>query len=90
MVPGAVINDFGFLSMGLRGAVVFIPMTFALFLKGRIDGKWAVASVIVGPVVVLVGNLLPLPIDSLFIGILACLIIMLVGLAVSLKKNTLT
>jgi hypothetical protein len=40
-------------------------------------------------VVVLVGNVLPLPIDSLFIGILACLIIMLVGLAVSPKKNTL-
>jgi SSS family solute:Na+ symporter len=89
MVPGAVINDFGFLSMGLRGAVVFIPMTFALFCKGRIQGAWATASVIVGPVVVLVGNVLPLPIDSLFIGIIACLIIMLIGLAASPKKNTL-
>jgi SSS family solute:Na+ symporter len=86
VVPGAVINDFGFLSMGLRGAVVFIPMTFALFLPGRIKGSWAVASVVVGPVVVLLGNLVDLAIDPLFIGIAACLVIMLIGVATGKKK----
>ena len=34
LVPGAMINDFGFLSMGLRGTVVFLPMCGGLWLKG--------------------------------------------------------
>ena len=38
LVPGAMINDFGFLSMGLRGAVVFLPLCGALWLKGKIPG----------------------------------------------------
>lgn len=38
LVPGAMINDFGFLSMGLRGAVVFLPMCGGLWLKGRFPG----------------------------------------------------
>jgi SSS family solute:Na+ symporter len=45
-----------------------------------------VASVIVGPVVVLLGNLVGLTLDPLFIGIAACLVIMLVGMALSKKK----
>ena len=80
LVPGAMINDFGFLSMGLRGAVVFLPMCGGLWLKGKIPGRFALASIIAGPVAVLVGNFAGLPFDSLFLGMAVCLVIMAAGL----------
>ena len=81
LVPGAMINDFGFLSMGLRGAVVFLPMCGGLWLKGKIASRYAVAAIIAGPIAVLVGNFLPLGFDSLFLGMAVCLVIMAVGFA---------
>lgn len=80
MLPGSMINDFGFLSMGLRGAVIFVPLTFALFAKGRVSGSWALASVIVGPIAVIVGNVVGLPFDPLFLGVAASLAVMAAGL----------
>ena len=77
MVPSQTINDLGFLSMGLRGAVVFMPMNCALWLKGRIFPSWILASILLSPLAVLAGKLLALPVDPLFIGmgvsILCCL-----------------
>ena len=81
LVPGAMINDFGFLSMGLRGAVVFLPMCGGLWLKGKIGSSYAVASIIAGPIAVLAGKLMGLPFDPLFFGMAVCLLIMLAGLA---------
>ena len=80
LVPGAMINDFGFLSMGLRGAVVFLPMCGGLWLKGKIPSRYALASIIGGPIAVLAGKFL-VPFDPLFLGMAVCLVIMGVGLA---------
>lgn len=79
LVPGAMINDFGFLSMGLRGAVVFLPMCGGLWLKGKIPSRFALASIIGGPLAVLAGKFLALPFDPLFLGMAVCLVIMAVG-----------
>lgn len=78
---GDIILQFAFMSMGLRAAVVFCPLCAALFFPGRIGSGWALAAIICGPVAVMVGNFMNLPFDPLFIGILAALVIMLVGLA---------
>ena len=84
---GDTILQFAFMSMGLRGSVVFVPLICALWLPGRVDMKYAIISIIVSPILVLVFGLLDvLPFDSLFIGILASLVIMAIGLAAS-KKN---
>ena len=86
IVPGAIINDFGFLSMGIRGTVVFIPLTCALFAKGKV-APWAVlVSMVAGPAAVLGGNLLGLPFDSLFLGIAVCLVIIGVGTLVGKRQ----
>lgn len=82
LLPGSMINDFGFLSMGLRGAVIFIPLTFALFAPGRVGGGWALASVIAGPVAVMVGNVVGLPFDPLFVGVAVSLAVMAAGYAI--------
>lgn len=85
---GDTILQFAFMSMGLRGAVVFVPLLCALWLPGRIDKKFAVASIIVSPVLVLIfGVVKVLPFDPLFVGILASFVIMGVGLAVGKGKN---
>ena len=69
LVPGSAINDFGFLSMGLRGSVVLVPLSCALWCKGRIDARYVLLSVILAPLSILIGNFLPLPFDALFLGV---------------------
>lgn len=87
LVPGAMINDFGFLSMGLRGAVVFLPMCGGLWLKGKIPSRFALGAVIAGPIAVLAGELAGLPFDSLFLGMAVCLVIMGAGLLTGKHDN---
>jgi SSS family solute:Na+ symporter len=79
LLPGALINDLGFLSMGLRGTVVFIPLTLALFFKGRFHYKPVLVSMIAGPAVMLFSNLVWSPVDPLIGSILVCLFICMFG-----------
>ena len=86
-VPGSTINDFGFLSMGLRGSAVFVPLTCALWLHGKIDSRWVMASVICAPLSILVGKMLPLPFDALFLGVGVSLLLCLMGLFTGKKTE---
>ena len=82
---GDTILQFAFMSMGLRGAVIFAPLLWALWLPGKVRTKYAVASIIAGPGAVLVFGLWKvLPFDSLFAGIGIALLIMIIG---SLQKK---
>ncbi len=84
---GDTILQFAFMSMGLRGAVIFLPLCCALWLPGRIDRKYAVASILISPLAVLAFGLWGiLPFDPLFIGILISLLIMGFGLLFSKKE----
>ena len=78
-VPESTINDLGFLSMGLRGTVVFLPLSCALWLKGRIAPVCILVSIVLAPVAVLVGNWMTLPFDALFLGMLVSLAYCVVG-----------
>ena len=79
LVPGAIINDFGFLSMGFRGAAVLVPLTCALFFPGRVESRWALAAIVLGPLPVLIGNLFELPFDPLFLGVGVSLFLVAIG-----------
>ena len=68
VVPNKTLNDFGFLSMALRGAVVFAPMTCALALKGRIRSGFVLAAIVLAPAAVAAGHFLKLPGDPLLTG----------------------
>ena len=84
---GSLILDWSFLSMGLRGSVGFAPLCTALFLPGKIPGKFAMASIIIGPVLVVVSKLMPLGnIDPLFPGVLGSMIVLAVGYAVERRQ----
>ena len=78
---GDTILQFAFMSMGLRGAVIFAPLLTALWLPGRIHRRYAIASIIAGPLAVLIFALWKVfPFDSLFVGIGISLLIMGFGL----------
>ena len=84
----SVILQWSFMSMGLRGAVLFLPMSGALFLPGRIPARYAVLSIIAGPLCVLAGSVfIRLPFDPLFLGMIVGLVIMAAGY-VDGRKNS--
>jgi SSS family solute:Na+ symporter len=82
------INDLGFLSMGLRASVIFIPTGCALWLKGKIGSVWARTAIIAGPLTVIVGNLLKWSFNPLFISIGVCLIVMMMGLVANKRVTS--
>lgn len=74
MVPSETINDLGFLSMGLRGAVVFFPLSCALWLRGKVDRRCIVISIVFSPLAVLAGKLFHCSYDPLFLGMAVSII----------------
>lgn len=80
---GDTILNFAFMSMGLRGTVIFVPLCCALWLKGRVNKKWVFASVFISPLVVLVLQLMDvLSFDPLFVGMLVSLVLCVMGMIV--------
>ncbi len=77
---GDTILSFAFLSMGLRGATLLLPLCGALWLSGKIGRPFVLAAIILGPATVAVFGLWDvLPFDPLFAGVLAACVVMAVG-----------
>jgi len=68
-----------FFIYGLTGATTFIPMCVALFFKGKIPSKVGIASILLGPLVMLLVKILGFSVDPLYIGILASLGTVILG-----------
>lgn len=81
------LNDLGFLSMGLRGAVVFAPMTCALMMKGRIRPPFIMAAIVLGPSAVAAVPLLGLPVDPILSGTAVSIACCLAGLIFQPSKE---
>ena len=78
---GDTILRFTFMSMGLRAAVVFVPLACALWLPGRVQPQYVLASAIISPTIVLVFGLWGiLPFDPFFIGVGVSMVIIAMGL----------
>lgn len=86
-LPDSLINDFGFLSMGLRASVLFLPMTAALWLPGRVNGRWVLISMILSPLAVILAKILSLTGDPLFWGMGASLLLCAAGYIQNTKKS---
>lgn len=77
---GSLILSWSFMSMGLRGSVAFGVLTAALFLPGGIPRRYAMWSMLVGPICILagkawIGNIM----DPLFIGVAGSLAMLAAG-----------
>lgn len=67
-----LLNDLGFLSMGLRGSAILIPLTVALMFKGKIDKRMVKLTIILGPALVILCGILKTSVDPLFISLGVC------------------
>jgi len=80
------ILTWGFLATGLRGTVLIFPMLGALFFKGKIDKRYAVASSIAGISTHLACELLlNLTFDPLFAGVAVGFMVFAAGAFVKTK-----
>ena len=77
-VQGSFINDLGFLSLGLRAAVLLLPLSIALWKPGRCNARAVTASMIVGSVVMLAAGMLHLPPDPMYYGLAGSALVLLV------------
>ncbi|HHX74161.1 MAG TPA: sodium:solute symporter family protein, partial [Firmicutes bacterium] len=83
----AMILEWAYLSHGFRGVAAFLPMITALFLPGKIGGKAGTWAAILAPLVVLAWFVLqPWPVEPIFPGLLASLLILAVGRLAARKK----
>jgi SSS family solute:Na+ symporter len=82
------IQSFAYMSMGLRGAVMFMPLMLALLAKNRVRRGFIIASVAGGPLIVLLFGIWNVfTFDPLFIGLLFALLVCTVGLIVGKGKE---
>lgn len=82
------IQSFAYMSMGLRGAVMFMPLMLALFARNRVRKGFIIVSVIGGPLMVFIfGAWKVFSFDPLFIGLLFTLIVSIAGLIVGKGKE---
>ncbi|WP_426349067.1 sodium:solute symporter family protein [Alloiococcus sp. CFN-8] len=81
------ILTWGFLSMGLRAVVLFIPLCAALFYKGKVDKKYAIASGILGVISMIISEVIKFPLDSLIVGMVTSLIVILSGIHIAKEKT---
>lgn len=76
--PVLILN---YLSMALRGAGIFLPLTLALFRPGRIRPGWVLISMVGSTAAaVLFSTVLTPPIHPLFIGIILSALLILPGI----------
>lgn len=84
MNRGSEILFWNYLSMGLRGGGIFLPLTFAVFCPGYLRPDWAVFSMAGSTLSAIAAVFAKLPIDPLFIGLAVSFFLILPGLR--LKK----
>lgn len=84
---GTTIMHWSFLSMGLRGATIFFPLLFAIFLKECTSSRAGVLSTYIAPVVVIVAGLAGVGyIPPLYLGLGCSLVIMCTGTVLKLVR----
>ena len=84
MNRGTEILFWNYLSMGLRGGGIFLPLTLAVFWPGHLNADWAVFSMAGSTIAAITAALAKFPFDPLFIGLAVSFLLILPGLR--LKK----
>ena len=81
-----LINDLGFLSLGLRATALLLPITTALFMPHRLGYRAVITAMIAGTLMMMAAWVLKMPSDPIFYGIGAEIII--AAGDIMMKKNT--
>ena len=79
--------DWNYMSMALRGAGVFIPMSLAIFWPRRLTSSWAACSMAISTVAAVLGRFIfHIPVNPLFIGLSMSLLIVVLGMTLFQHK----
>jgi len=85
---GDMIQVFSVLAAGFRAAVMFVPLTCACLLPGRISGRWMLAAVLVGVSASVLFSLWPiLPVDGMAVGVAAGVLCCAVGFLAERRRH---
>lgn len=76
---GSTIMAWSFLSMGLRGATLCLPLLTALFLREHLSPRGGTLAIYLGPTVVLVAGLFQTSIPPLYLGLAAAFFALALG-----------
>jgi len=76
----SMILQWSFMSMGLRGATVFLPLLGAIFFKKFVSPAGGILALVAGPVADLLWKVaFPNGIDPLYVGLLTSFIVLVIG-----------
>ncbi|MDQ7096825.1 sodium:solute symporter family protein [Desulfosporosinus sp. PR] len=85
----SLILQWSFLSMGLRGCTVCMPLLGAIFFKNKVSYKAGLIALVIGPASCLLWKLLnPKGMDPLYAGLLASIICLVIGSLIFPAKKT--
>lgn len=83
---GSEVLFWNYLSMAFRGGGILFPLTLAIWKPNLVSKNWAVFSMIASTVAsMLTATVIPLPINSLFVGLIVSAFFLLVGMAAKKK-----
>lgn len=85
---GSEVLFWNYLSMALRGGGIFIPFTLAVFLPGHLTKTWAVISMAGSTLAALLSVFMGLPVEPLFVGLIASVIFILPGIRIKKIPGT--
>ena len=69
-----------YLSMGLRGGGIFLPLTLAVFKPKCVSGKWVVVSMVASTAVAIIATVLQTPVKPMFLAVAVSLLLLLPGI----------
>lgn len=76
--------EWNYLSFAVRGAGVFLPLTLAIFLPGRLPAFWAILSMVASTAAAVVAQFfVSLPVNPLFVGLIVSAALIVPGILLS-------
>ena len=69
-----------YLSMGLRGGGIFLPLTLAVFRPKCVSGKWVILSMAASTLVAIASTILQTPVKPMFLAVAVSFLLLLPGM----------
>ncbi|MBQ7418611.1 MAG: hypothetical protein IJV18_11100, partial [Acidaminococcaceae bacterium] len=69
-----------YLSMGLRGGGIFLPLSLAVFKPRCVSGKWVIVSMVVSTAVAIAATILGTTVKPMFLAVGVSFLLLLPGL----------
>lgn len=83
----SIVLEWNYLSMALRGAGIFLPLTWAIFRPGTLRRGWVISSMLFSTLAAITGTtVFSLNINPLFIGIIVSFVLIGVGAVLPVEK----